>query len=136
MPKITKYQVEVTHFTPHPQKYAMDFATASEVVNWLNLPKNVDLVLFIAALGQSTDFGNFYLFLNKDAAAHIWLHEHREHIPCEHHACDDGNTFTFRYENGETFEVPAREILSRERALETLHYWLPDQNHLPTLEWL
>ncbi|HNO94271.1 MAG TPA: hypothetical protein PKJ84_08875 [Anaerolineales bacterium] len=136
MSKITKYQIEVTYFTPHPQKHVIDLVSAGEVDNWLSLPSKVDIVLFIAALGGGVDYGNFYLFLNKEDAAHIWLHEHREYIPVERHAYDDGTTVTFRYEDGETFDVSVREVLSRTRALEALHYWLSNQDQFPLLEWL
>ncbi len=125
----------MTHFAPRLHKVVREFATATELTNWLTLPHKVDLVLFIAALGGGVDYGNFYLFLNEDDAAHIWLHEHQEYIPIELGAHDSGNTFMFRYENGEIYEVPAREVLSRERAVEALYYWLPNQSHLPTLEW-
>lgn len=131
-----RFEVELTLFVPQLQKEQKVFENVQSLRQWLSLPEKSDLVLYIAALGTGIDHGNFILFINANGQAFIQLHEHREHTPIEPGSEDNGAVVIFLDESGEAFEVPAAHSLTRARAIEALVFWLPEQWHLPSLDWL
>jgi len=100
----------------------------------LTLP-NKDAVIFVAALSKGVDYGNFYLFLNSHGAAHIMLHEHREHFATDPNFSVEGNSVQFLREDGTPFSVESKFATSAERGMAALEYWLPNQDHWQQLIW-
>lgn len=132
--KTLEYEFEVTTFAPElrHERFSCNLPQAMEAL--CSLP-GANAVIFVAALGDRVDYGNFYCFLNDRGAAHVMLHEH-----CEVYAKDPAwmsqdEECAFLNEDGARFVVDDYLITSRVRAMEALKYWLPDQDHWPELEW-
>ena len=132
---ITEYVFEVTTLRPvrsHERSVFNDLAQALAALD--DLPSDWS-VIYVAALGKGIDYGNFYLFLNGSGAAHIMLHEHREHFAADPLRRSKGGNVEFLDEDGSAFNVATELTTSAARGKKALKHWLPAQAQWPELIW-
>ena len=129
------YFVEITKFDPYSTN-KMEFSSSSEALNFFEQLELKESVIYIAAIEENVDYGNFYLFINTFGQAHVMLHEHREHYASEIGQEDNKrSSVTFKDEGNEDFTVESKYVISKEKAFSALKYWLPKQNKLKELIW-
>jgi hypothetical protein len=133
--KIREYVFEVTTFVPELRQERRSFAKLSEAVNALGGLPSANAVIYVAALGDNVDHGNFYLFLNNENSAHIMLHEHREFVATDPASEAENKRIEFLGEDGSAFIVDAALTVSAARGKSALEYWLPNQDQWPELIW-
>lgn len=133
--KIAEYVFEVTVFQPERRHTRRTFKRLSEAVAAVReLPEN-NAVVFVAALGNGVDYGNFYLFLNGKGKAHVMLHEHREFFAADPSFKGDAQKVEFRDEDGTLFAVEAELTTSATRGKIALEQWLPNQAQWQEFIW-
>lgn len=133
--KIDKYVFELTVFQPELVQKQSTFKQISEAMVALrDLPIN-DAVIFVAALGDGIDHGNFHLFLNGDGMAHVMLHEHREFCPIDPSFRTELREIEFRDEDGTRFTVEAALATSAVRGKIALEHWLLNQTRWQEFIW-
>ena len=133
--KIREYVFEVTTFLPELRHERRTFKELSEAVNALEGLWSTNAAIYVAALGNNVDYGNFYLFLNGEGAAHIMLHEHREFVATDPLSGATHGEIGFLDEDGNAFRVDSTLTTSAARGRAALEYWLPNQVQWPELIW-
>jgi hypothetical protein len=128
--KIQRYEFEVTTFVPDVRHEHFTCKHLSQAIAALKTLPTDNAVIYVAALGDGVDCGNFYCFLNDEGVAHIMLHEHREFFPEDPSTQVNNGEMRFRDEDGICFAVEARLTTSAARAKEALAHWLPNQAHI------
>src|SRR5262245_16300485 len=92
-------------------------------------------LVFVAHIVGHVDHGNFYAWYNDDIA-HVRLDEHREPYASDpSRPSSTDNPIGFHHEDGEIFDVPSSQVISRVQASEALSCWLATGKMLPSLSW-
>ena len=114
--KIERYEFEVTTFVPKVRHEQFTCKHLSQAIAALNALPTKNAVIYVAALGDGVDYGNFYCFLNDEGVAHVMLQEHREFFPEDPSMQVNDGEMQFRDEDGVSFAVEAHLTTSAARA--------------------
>lgn len=129
-----QYEVELSHMETPSCKLCSTFQTANDALNFILQLLCPNSVLFVACINCDVDYGNFYLYLNKENLAYVRIHEHCGFVAkrrmCE--AKENDRLITFIDEDSSPFSVEYGFTISSEQAIEVLTYWLPDQQKIYT----
>jgi len=130
-----EFRLSMTTFSPSVKSKVLAFHEPSGVAEALAGVADQDAVIVVEALEGCADWGNFYLFLNKDGLAYVKLHEHREFILVDAARESVTGTAMFRDEDGSAFSVAASCATLAARGRSALAYWLPSQEQSPEFTW-
>ncbi len=126
---------EVTTFLPELRHERRAFEALSDANDALEGLPSANAVIYVAALGNKVDYGNFYLFLNDAGAAYFMLHEHREFFATDPSSAAKSGELEFLDEDGSIFKMDASRTTSAARGKAALAFWLPNQEQWPQLKW-
>src|SRR5687767_9746076 len=103
--KIREFVFEVTTFEPELRQVRFIFGQLAEALQMVKDLPSANAAIYVAALAENVDYGNFYLFLNREGIAHVRLHEHREHFAADPLVQARTGAIEFLDEDARSFKV-------------------------------
>lgn len=116
-----------------PEPVSQWFESAADVLAFVTQRLLPDSVFLVERIQEGVDWGNLIVHISRTGRAYVRALEHRDFYASDVSGPPDDVAFID--EAGMEFQLRGRETIPAALVIETLVYWLPKQERLPSIVW-